>query len=180
MKVLDAFPNQMSGDSAIALETAADASGFVGALSAGWDSVGTPSERAVSNPALLSACWSYPNTGRFAAVNDQKRPLGFEFGYVAVSDGLGLDWVDDHKVVFTQDQFGADPEQGGCGSDCGCDSDIEQQKTLISGVKNGLSQVQSDESNGYVTPDEVAFWAINVDVLHKPIIAGVPAGGEGK
>ena len=180
MKVLEAFSNQVSGDSAVALEAAADASGVVGAFSAGWNSVGAPSESAVSNPALLTVSWSDPDASLFAAVNDEKRPFGFEFGYVSVGNGFGLDWVDNDEIVVSQDQLGANPEQGCCGGDCACKGDVEQQNAVSGRVEHGLSQVKSDESKSYVTPDEVAFWAINVDVLHKPIIAGVPAGGEGK
>lgn len=178
--VLDAFPNQMSGHAAVALETAADASGFVGALSAGWDSVGAPSESAICDPSLLAVSGSNPNSSLFATVNDQKRPLGFEFGYVSVGDGLGLDRVDNHEVVLSKDQLGANPEQGCCGGDCTCNSNIQGKNARFGWVEDSLTQVKGVESNGYVTPDEVAFWAINVDVLHKPIIAGVPAGGEGK
>lgn len=180
MKVLDAFSDQMSSHAAVAVEAAADASGVVGALSASWNSVGAPSEGAVSDPSLLAVSWSNPDARLLAAVNDEKRPLGFEFGYVAVGNGLGLDWVDNDEIVVAQDQLGANPEQGCCGGDCACKGDVEQQNAVSGRVEHSLSQVKSDESKSDVTPDEVAFWAINVDVLHKPIIAGVPAGGEGK
>ena len=180
MKVLDSFSNQVGGDSAVALEAAADASGVVGSFSAGWNSIGAPSESAVSDPALFTVSWSNPDASLFAPVNDEKRPLGFEFGDVSVSNDFGLCRVDDYEIMVAQNQLGADPEQGCCGGDCACKGDIEQQNAICGGVENSLSQVKSDESKGSVTPDEVALWAINVDILHKPIIAGVPAGGEGK
>lgn len=180
MKVLDAFSDQMSSHAAVAVEATANAGGFIGALSAGWDSVGTPSEGAVSDPSLLAVSWSNPDASLFASVNDEKRPLGFEFGDVSVRNGLGLDRVNHNEVVVSQNQLWANPEQGCCGGDCACDSNVEGKNTRLGWVENRLAQVEGIETDCYVTPDEVAFWAIDVDVLHKPIIAGVPAGGEGK
>ena len=180
MSVLETLSDQMCCNTAVAVEALADAGdlGFVAVV--GGQSVDAPALGAVSNPSLFTVGRSNPNTGLLAAVVNEQGPLGFELGDVAVGDLHGSNRVDNEKIVFSQDQFRSNPEQGCCGAESGCCGNVNGDIAVGGWVEKNLNQVQGVEEQRDSAPNQIALRAINRQVLHLSIIAGTPAGGEGK
>lgn len=171
----------MCCDTAVAVEALADASdfGFVG-VAGGGKSVETPSQGAVSGPALFTVGGSNPHSGLGAAVVNEQSPFGLELDDVVVGNDNGFQRVYDNQILVSKNQLGSDPEQGCCGSNGGCCGSINSDVAVGSRVENRLNQEQGVEEQSDTAPNQIALRAINRRVLHLSIIAGTPVDGEGK
>ena len=180
MPVSETLSNQMCCNTAVAVEALADASdlGFVAGV--GGQSFNAPALSAVSGPSLLTVGRSNPNTGLLATVVNEQGPLGFEFDDVAVSDLDGSYWVDDNQIGLSQNKLGSNPQQKCCGAESGCCGNIDGDIAVGDWVENDLNQKQGVEEKRDTAPNQIALRAKNRQVLHLSIIAGTPAGGEGK
>ena len=180
MSVFETISNQMSCNTAVAVEALADAGHGVLIGGAGGKFFRTPSQSAFSDPTLLAIGRSNPHSGLAIAVMNEQSPLSFELGNVIVGNLNGAEGVDYNQVILSEDQLGSNPEQGCCGTNgCCCDS-IDDEIAVFGGVKNSLSQKEGIEGQSHATPNQIPLRAVNRQVLHLSIIAGTPADGKGK
>ena len=181
MLLTDTFPNQVRSESAVALEASADAGHFASIVGSHWDAIGgTPAEGAFGDPALLTIRRSNPNAGLAAGVMDFESPLGLEFLDVFVCDhGLAYG-VDHNQVTLAQDELWTQPQCCSGNSEHAAGCDISDEICASAWVEDRLTEKESIENKCASTPDQIAFWAKNSELLHTSIIAGAPVDGEGK
>lgn len=182
MLLVDTFLNQVRSQTAVALEAPAHTGQFASVAGATRNAIGggIPARSALADPALLATGGRNPNAGLASGVMDFQGPLGFEFDDVVVgNDGL-TKWVHNDEIVLAKHELRAKPERSGSSAKQAAGSYIGKQVTAGSWEENRLAEEYTIEGHGNATPNEIALWAEHSELLHKSIIAGAPAGGEGK
>lgn len=180
MKTVKPFSNQSRSDATVAVEALAHA-GFARLVFGDRNSVaGAPAANACGYPAVFAVSWSDPNSGGAVLMNDEQRPLGFEFDYVLVGDGLRAQWVHNNKVGFAKNQFWSHPKQAGQNCENNGYREINESKLVIGRVKNQLTNENDVNRQRNNRPSEITARSKSFIVMHASIIAGKPVVGEGK
>lgn len=180
MQISETFTDERSGYAAVAAETVAHGGVFVSDSLTGWNSVELPNTSTLTDPALLSVCRSNPNSGLFAFVVYEQRPLGFEIVDVFVGNGDLSDRVYNNQVVILKHELGANPEQNRTDGNGGTEAVLEPLNGVFDRVQNHLSHEQSIKHDGHYGPGEVALGSEDKIFIHASIIAGIAAVQEGK
>lgn len=174
--MLQACANKRSGKPAVAIKTLTHGCEPHGAVFGEWNSTVSPTESTFCNPASLAIGWGDPNLNAPFSVLDLQRPLRFEVSDFAVGNDDSFEWVYDHQVGVSENEFWLYPEQVRSGSDENSKRDINQQAT--GWVENGLVYKEPIQDYRQTSPDQIALWA--KDSFHVSIISGVTAVGKGK
>ena len=114
------FADQVSGLSAVAVQTCAHGAGFPGRVRfAQRDTTSVPAESLTGNPASLSASWCYPGRGLAFGVNYCESPLGFQIQDVFEGYGLSSQGIYNYDRVRFDHKFWSQPNKvSGKTKDC--------------------------------------------------------------
>lgn len=179
MQISKPFTNQSSSDSAVAAQALAHAA-FTDFVFGGQGASAVPAAHAAGYPAVFAVGGGNPDPSLAFAVNNQKRPFGFEFDDVFVGNGFGFDWVDDNQVALAQNQLWANPKQNRDQSKNKSKHYIANRDAVAGWVKDQLNNENGVDQQRNSGPGKVASWSKGFHVFHASIIAGMSAVNEGK
>jgi hypothetical protein len=170
MRSLNSFANHVSSLSAQTVQTRAHRFHSLAFKSSGRSVSANPAKFLFSNPALLSARWSYPNSAPALSVNDCQAPLSIQINHVAVGNQDSSKWIDDFDYIISQNEFGFYPKNVNGNAKNEAENQVAGDLKIVANnpecvhSKKGYQQISS------TGPNKVA--SRSKGFIHHPSIAG--------
>ena len=178
MTLVNSLPQQLGGNSAVAVEARAGGAGFASSPVGAGQLAGSPAVGAVSYPTLLPIGGGNPNAGSLTCVVNEQSPFCVELSDVSVLDGFSSERVDHNNIIGVENQLWLEPDQVTQNANCCTNHSGNQSIVLFGGVENYLRQEQDVQENGTPSPDQIGFGAESGLIVHESIFASASVDVE--
>ena len=178
MNLLESLPNQLGGETAVAVDAFAGCCGGANGSVTSGNLVETPAEQIVGSPSGAAISGSNPDACCATAVTDEKRPLGLEVRDIAVGNCFGGERVDHDQSVIAENQLWAKPDGVSAEGKSQTENNGKRNPVILGGVKNHLNQVEGIQDNGACTPHQICAGTEDSLVSHSSIFATAQADGK--
>ncbi len=128
-----------------------------------------PAAHTLGNPTIFSIGRCNPNLYGTTDVINSERPASLEFNDVLIPNNVPCQWINNHQVVVSQNEFGSNPQKMSENCNKHCCNQFERVDSGLAWIKNALHQKEDHQDKGQDCVNQITLWSKNG--VHKSIMS---------